>query len=553
MLPFRVLDAPRLRDDFYCSTLAYSYTCGTLAVALSSRVYLWSEERGVRFPPIVSNRPGNYVTSLSFSSEEGGKAILAVGRTSGLVTLVSPLDEARPRFQMHKSNPISCLAFKPTVSHRSSRFLDSPNVACEDLLMGDDVGDLHYYSIEWPDFDSHPDMPRGHGQIVQLAKVAAHSQQICGLAWSPDGRYFATGGNDNAAHLFEVARVLQEEAPVRGRSPLRMQPSSIGLSSILYRRDAEPSPYLHSPHTSPNRQGDIPHAPLLGRRSTTPSFTPSHDTIDPAPRTPSGPVLLPSTANQPLTPPASPPHRLAAPQTRNQRRVASQPNLTQHPASPPITSRTFLTHGPGLQIHTFPHSAAVKAIAFAPWQTSLLATGGGSNDRQIHFFHTGSGAALALINVFAQVTSLTWSKTKREVCATFGYAQPEHGIRIAVFAWPSGDCVVSIPWGNNTAVGRNPGDGGRALWAVAFPGGPNDDGSREGEREGQRWGSRTQEEGCVVVAGSDESVKFHEIWTGEAKRGLLGNAKGVLGGSIILEAGQGVEELGGRAAGEIIR
>lgn len=114
--------------------------------------------------------------------------------------------------------------------------------------------------------------------------------------------------------------------------------------------------------------------------------------------------------------------------------------------------------------------------------------------------------------------------------------------------------------GGRNLGGVDPGNGGsgggRALWAVRFPGAPNSksksdlDGER---REGQRWGSRTQEEGCIVVAGSDESVKFHEVWTGEAKRGLLGNSRGVLGGSLILEAGQGVEELGGRAAGEVIR
>lgn len=59
-----------------------------------------------------------------------------------------------------------------------------------------------------------------------------------------------------------------------------------------------------------------------------------------------------------------------------------------------------------LQTFTFYHAAAVKAIAFAPWQPTLVATSGGSNDRQIHFYHTTSGSALAVINVFAQVTSL---------------------------------------------------------------------------------------------------------------------------------------------------
>ncbi|KAJ4135804.1 hypothetical protein NW765_009784 [Fusarium oxysporum] len=46
--PFRVLDAPNLKDDFYCSPLAYSYTAQTLVVCLGSLLYAWSEFRGVQ-------------------------------------------------------------------------------------------------------------------------------------------------------------------------------------------------------------------------------------------------------------------------------------------------------------------------------------------------------------------------------------------------------------------------------------------------------------------------------------------------------------------------
>lgn len=52
--PFKVLDAPNLRDDFYCSVLAYSPTCHTLAVGLGSLLYGWSEGGGVK--PL---NPGN--------------------------------------------------------------------------------------------------------------------------------------------------------------------------------------------------------------------------------------------------------------------------------------------------------------------------------------------------------------------------------------------------------------------------------------------------------------------------------------------------------------
>lgn len=99
----------------------------------------------------------------------------------------------------------------------------------------------------------------------------------------------------------------------------------------------------------------------------------------------------------------------------------------------------------GSEKHRWIHRAAVKAIAFHPWNHSLIATGGGSNDKCIHFFDTDSGISLATIAVSAQVTSLTWSQTGREIAATFGYAYPEHPYKIAVFRWPSCAQIVAIP------------------------------------------------------------------------------------------------------------
>lgn len=36
-------------------------------------------------------------------------------------------------------------------------------------------------------------------------------------------------------------------------------------------------------------------------------------------------------------------------------------------------------------VYRMPHKAAVKALAFCPWCPSLLATGGGSQDRTIRY------------------------------------------------------------------------------------------------------------------------------------------------------------------------
>ena len=110
------------------------------------------------------------------------------------------------------------------------------------------------------------------------------------------------------------------------------------------------------------------------------------------------------------------------------------------------------------------HSAAIKAIAFCPWQRGLVATGRGSNDRAMHFYYTYSGACLATINVHTQVTSLIWSTTRQEIAANFGFAQPDHPYRIAVFSWHKCQQVLAIQWVSDM----------RALYAILYPGGPRE-------------------------------------------------------------------------------
>lgn len=205
---FRVLDAPRLKDDFYCSVLAYYYPSRTLAVALTHRVYLWTEVHGVRYPPLPPARLANYVSSLAFSSSPGGKGILAIARNSGHVTLWS-LFEQKARFEAPHPWAVCSVAFRPTTTTR--QVADAMDyVECEDLLIGDDSGCLYYYSVHWPEFTA--------GSMTLLTKLDAHSQNICGLAWSPDGKTFVSGGNDNAALLFEVSEVLDDLASTEDTS-----------------------------------------------------------------------------------------------------------------------------------------------------------------------------------------------------------------------------------------------------------------------------------------------------------------------------------------------
>ena len=82
------------------------------------------------------------------------------------------------------------------------------------------------------------------------------------------------------------------------------------------------------------------------------------------------------------------------------------------------------------------HTAAVKALAWCPWQPSLLATGGGTADRMIHFWNASTGAKLNSIDTKSQVSSLQWNKEHREIISGHGFSKNQLSI------W---SCVVPLP------------------------------------------------------------------------------------------------------------
>ncbi|KHN99264.1 WD40 repeat-like-containing domain protein [Metarhizium album ARSEF 1941] len=451
--PFKVLDAPNLRDDFYCSVLAYSYSCQTLAIGLGNIIYTWSDKEGVRSVN-GSQQDATWLTSISFSSVESKMSLFAAGRSDGTFIVMSLL-ETSPRFEIQQSYSVACLSWRPCSALRFSSNPLNPNtlVATEDLVVGDECGDLYYYLVEWP-MISENTSEHWPGSISLVARISIHSQQICGLAWSPNGDLFASGANDNLCSLLNVNEILA--------------PQYLGL-----RRDNHGaySPYL----------GNL--VDTSTQATLTPNETRSYDSWD------NGQGSSSAVAGVS-------PGMIRLSQT-NVRNLAS-----------------------GCQSQVWTHQAAVKAIAFCPWLHGLVATGGGSNDKCIHFFHTVSGSSLATISVAAQVTSLIWSNTKREIAATFGYAHPEHPYRIAVFSWPNCSQIAAIPWEDDL----------RALHAVPYPcilkesKGSDDNASAVNE--------------CIVVAASDKTVKFHEVWSTEGSRVVTRSR--MFGGSDILEDLQGI-------------
>jgi cell division cycle 20, cofactor of APC complex len=79
------------------------------------------------------------------------------------------------------------------------------------------------------------------------------------------------------------------------------------------------------------------------------------------------------------------------------------------------------------------HTAAVKALAWCPFQRNVLATGGGTADRHIRFYNTMTGNLLNSVDTKSQVCSLLWSKSEKELLSSHGYSQNQ----LTVWKYPS--------------------------------------------------------------------------------------------------------------------
>lgn len=89
----------------------------------------------------------------------------------------------------------------------------------------------------------------------------------------------------------------------------------------------------------------------------------------------------------------------------------------------------------GIYKHIFSrqHQAAVKAVAWCPWQPSVLASGGGTADRCIRLWNCSNGSLLNTVDTKSQVCSLLWAPEYKELVSAHGYANNE----VAIWKYPS--------------------------------------------------------------------------------------------------------------------
>lgn len=71
------------------------------------------------------------------------------------------------------------------------------------------------------------------------------------------------------------------------------------------------------------------------------------------------------------------------------------------------------------------HQAAVKAIAWCPWQRNILATGGGTADRTIRIWNASTGTCENSVETSSQVCSLIFNPNERELLSSHGFSNCE--------------------------------------------------------------------------------------------------------------------------------
>ncbi|KAG5518180.1 hypothetical protein PMAC_003366 [Pneumocystis sp. 'macacae'] len=160
-VPFKVLDAPELHDDFYLNLVDWGCN-NVLGVGLGTCVYLWSAQSG-KVTKLCDLGPNDSVTSVCWI-QRGSH--VALGTNKGLVHIWDAEQCKRTRTMLGHGLRVGSLAWNEHI-----------------LTSGGRDHQIFHRDVRVPEH--------------HIKQLGAHKQEVCGLKWNCEDGLLASGGNDN--------------------------------------------------------------------------------------------------------------------------------------------------------------------------------------------------------------------------------------------------------------------------------------------------------------------------------------------------------------------
>ncbi|KAI6361670.1 hypothetical protein MCOR25_006415 [Pyricularia grisea] len=165
-VPYKVLDAPDLADDFYLNLVDWG-SANVLGVGLGSSVYMWNAQTS-RVNKLCTLEDDT-VTSVSWIQKG---THIAIGTGKGLVQIWDAEKSRRLRTMTGHTARVGSLAWNTHILTSGSR----------DRL-------IYHRDVRAPD--------------QWMRKLVGHKQEVCGLKWNCEDGQLASGGNDNKLMVWD--------------------------------------------------------------------------------------------------------------------------------------------------------------------------------------------------------------------------------------------------------------------------------------------------------------------------------------------------------------
>eukprot|EP00826_Nyctotherus_ovalis_P014793 TRINITY_DN1414_c0_g1_i4.p1 TRINITY_DN1414_c0_g1~~TRINITY_DN1414_c0_g1_i4.p1 ORF type:complete len:505 (-),score=42.52 TRINITY_DN1414_c0_g1_i4:184-1698(-) len=168
-MPFKILDAPQLQDDFYLNLVDWS-SQNFLGVGLGPAVYVWSACTSKVVKLCDAEEGQGNVTSVAWNMKGN---YLAVGVEGGETQIWDAAQLKKVKTLKGHGRRVSAISWNDSMLSTGSR---------DKFILQHDLRASEHF----------------------IARLHGHKHEVCGLKWSFDGTQLASGGNDNKLCLWDV-------------------------------------------------------------------------------------------------------------------------------------------------------------------------------------------------------------------------------------------------------------------------------------------------------------------------------------------------------------